>query len=439
MNRVVDVREPQMRSAPRQRKSGTMPFSPFEFMLAGRYLRARRKEGWISVIAGFSLAGIALGVATLIIVMSVMNGFRAELMGKILGFNGHFTIYGVGSTLHKWEDFSLKLRRVPGVVRVTPRVEGQALLTAAGASPGVQIRGIRAADIMNMKLVADSLSDGAIQRYQKNDESVLIGERLADQLGLLPGMQINLLAARGNVTPFGMTPRSKQYTIAGTFKVGMSQFDESVIFMPLKEAQAYFNKGEGISGIEVMVDNPDKIDEVRPQITALVGGAARVIDWQKENKTLFGALQVERSVMFLILTLIIIVAGFNIISGMIMMVKDKTRDIAILRTMGATSGTILRVFLMSGSAIGVVGTLIGFLLGVLFCTYIEEIRQFLMWMTGLNLFPDELYFLSRLPAKMETSEVTMVVVLSLTLSILATVYPAWRAAKLDPVDALRYE
>jgi lipoprotein-releasing system permease protein len=258
-------------------------------------------------------------------------------------------------------------------------------------------------------------------------------------MGLLPGMQITLTAPRGNVTPFGVTPRQKQYTVAGTFKVGMSEYDSSVIFMPLAEAQSYFNRGKGITGIEVMVDDPDRVEELRPRILSVVGASARLVDWQQMNKTFFDALQVERTVMFLILSLIIIVAGFNIISGMIMMVKDKTRDIAILRTMGATSGTILRVFLMSGSAIGIVGTLTGFLLGVLFCAYIEEIRQFLIWVTGMNLFPDTLYFLSKLPAKMETDEVILVVVTSLTLSILATVYPAWRAAKLDPVDALRYE
>lgn len=441
MNRVVDVsQEQQMRAAPqRPRKSGTAPFSAFEWMLAGRYLRARRSEGWISVIASFSLAGIALGVATLIIVMSVMNGFREELMGKILGFNGHFVVQGLGPTVQNWDNLATRLRRVPGVVRVTPLVEGQALATAAGASPGVLVRGVRPNDIMNMKLVADSLSEGAIQRYQANSSSVLIGERLADQMGLMPGMNIVLISPRGDVTPFGTLPRRKQYTVAGTFKVGMSEYDQSVIFMPLAEAQLYFNRGSGVTGIEVMIKDPDMVSEVRPRILATVGESARLIDWQQMNKTFFDALQVERTVMFLILSLIIIVAGFNIISGMIMMVKDKTRDIAILRTMGATSGTILRVFLMSGSAIGVVGTFIGFLLGVMFCTYIEEIRQFLIWVTGMNLFPDTLYFLSKLPAKMEADEVTLVVLTSLTLSILATVYPAWRAAKLDPVDALRYE
>ena len=442
MNRVVDVQQQeQMRTAKQRqpRSGGTAPVSSFEWMLAGRYLRARRKEGWISVIAGFSLAGIALGVATLIIVMSVMNGFRDELMGKILGFNGHFVVQGLGPTVQGWDNLANRLRRVPGVARVTPLVEGQALATAAGASPGVLVRGVRAEDIMNMKLVADSLSQGAIQRYQSNSSSVLIGERLADQMGLLPGMQITLLSPRGNITPFGVTPRQKQYTVAGTFKVGMSEYDQSVIFMPLAEAQTYFNRGNGVTGIEVMVDDPDRVNELRPRILSVVGETSRLVDWQQVNKTFFDALQVESAVMFFILSLIVLVAGFNIISGMIMMVKDKTRDIAILRTMGATSGTILRVFLMSGSAIGIVGTLIGFLLGVLFCTYIEEIRQFMIWLTGFNLFPSELYFLSRLPAKMDVGQVTLVLVTSLTLSILATVYPSWRAAKLDPVDALRYE
>ena len=440
MNRVADFSN-QARPAPRARRrtSGTAPFSPFEWMLAWRYLRARRQEGWISVIAGFSLAGIALGVATLIIVMAVMNGFREELMGKILGFNGHFMVQGAGVTVQGWDGLATRLRNVPGVVRVTPLVEGQALATAAGASPGVLVRGVRAADLMNMKLVADSLSEGAIQRFQSNASSVLIGERLAERMGLLPGMQITLTAPRGNVTPFGVTPRQKQYTVAGTFKVGMSEYDQSVLFMPLAEAQGYFNMGKGVTGIEVMVDDPDRVDELRGPITNVIGEAARLVDWQQVNKTFFDALQVESTVMFFILSLIVVVAAFNIISGMIMMVKDKTRDIAILRTMGATSGTILRVFLISGSAIGVVGTMTGFLIGFLFCTYIEEIRQFLQWLSGTQLFPAELYFLSRMPAKMDIGEVVMVVICSLMISILATVYPSWRAAKLDPVDALRYE
>ena len=439
MNRVdIQRSQPRMVRA-RRNGGGTSPFSAFEWMLAGRYLRARRKEGFISVIAGFSLAGIGLGVATLIIVMAVMNGFREELMGKILGFNGHFMVQGPGNTLDGWQGLTDKLKGVGGVTRVTPLVEGQALASAAGASPGVLVRGIRPSDVPNMKLVAQSLSPNALERFQSNSSSVLIGTRLAERMGIMPGMTVTLLAPRGNVTPFGVTPRAKAYTVAGTFSVGMSEYDSAVVFMPLAEAQAYFNMGSGISGVEVMVANPDQVDAMRDAIVAAVPPAMRLVDWRQVNATFFDALQVERTVMFLILSLIIVVAAFNIISGMIMMVKDKTRDIAILRTMGATSGTILRVFLISGSAIGVVGTLIGFVIGVLFCWNIESIRQALMWATGADLFPEAIYFLSRLPAKMEMGEVAAVVVIALAISVLATVYPAWRAARLDPVEALRYE
>ena len=416
----------------------TRPFAPFEWMIALRYLRAKRKESFVSVISGFSLVGIALGVATLIIVMAVMNGFRHELLSRILGLSGHVVVQGYGGELMNFDAAAAKVRAVPGVVRVSPVVDGQVMATANSVSRGALVRGIRRDDLLKMTTVSKTLSPGALSRFEGGD-SVIIGWRLAQQLGIGPGMTITLIAPKGNVTPFGTTPRVKTYSIAGIFNIGMSEYDSSFIFMPLEEAQLYFNLGNGVSGLEAMVAQPDAVANYTPAIAQAVGPTARILTWQDVNSSLFGALEVERNVMFLILTMIILVAALNIVSGLIMLVKDKGGDIAILRTMGATRGAVMRVFLIAGASIGIFGTILGFAIGVLFCQNIEAIRQFLSSLTGTQLFNPEIYFLSKMPAEMDTGEVVAVVAMSLTLSLLATLYPSWRAARLDPVEALRYE
>ena len=416
----------------------TRPFAAFEWMIALRYLRARRKEGFVSVISGFSLVGIALGVATLIIVMSVMNGFRHELLSRILGLNGHAVVQSFEGNVTQFDAATARVRAVPGVTRAAPIIDGQVMATSGGVSAGVIVRGMRKADLKSLATVSKTLSPGALDRYEGGD-SVIIGARLADKLGLQPGMTITLIAPRGNITPFGTTPRVKTYTIAGTFRIGMSEYDQTFVFMPLDEAQAYFNMDKAVSGLEVMVQNPDAIESMVPALSKAAGPLTRVLTWQDMNSSLFGALQVERNVMFLILALIILVAALNIVSGLIMLVKDKGGDIAILRTMGATKGAVMRIFFIAGASIGVTGTLLGLIIGVVFCANIEEIRQFLSSLTGTTLFNPEIYFLSRMPAEIYTSDVISVVALALGLSFLATLYPSWRAARLDPVEALRYE
>jgi len=418
--------------------TGTHAFAPFEWMLSLRYLRARRKEGFISVIAGFSFLGIMLGVATLIIVMAVMNGFRQELLEKILGLNGHLLIQPLERPLTDWAAVADRVSKVPGVRLAAPIVEGQALASSPFNASGVLVRGIRAADLGKLGSIANNIKQGTLEFFD-HGQGLAIGSRLAEQLSLRAGDNITLVAPRGAVTPMGTTPRIKTYKVAAIFTIGMSEYDAAFVFMPLQEAQAYFNRNGDVTAIEVYTDAPDRIDEFRK----LVGDAAArpiyMIDWRQRNATFFNALQVERNVMFLILTLIVLVAALNIVSGLIMLVKDKGSDIAILRTMGASQGAIMRIFLITGSSIGVVGTLAGFLLGTIVCLNIDSIRRFLAWLTHTDLFNPELYFLSKLPADMNFRETAAVVVMALGLSLLATLYPSWRAARLDPVEALRYE
>ena len=414
------------------------PFSGFEWMVAARYLRAKRQESFISVISGFSLVGIALGVATLIIVMSVMNGFRAELLGRILGLNGHLIVQSLTGNIPDYDALAARLRMIPGVTSAAPLIEGQVLVNSEGASFGGLVRGLETEDLKRLTTVSSTLSPGALEGFDDGD-SVILGARLAERLGLVPGMMVTLVAPRGAVTPFGTTPRIKAYRISGTFRVGMSEYDQTYVFMPLKEAQLFFGLDQAVQGIEIMVAAPDQIQAWRAPVAQAAGPNARLIDWQQLNSPLFGALTVERNVMFLILTLIILVAALNIISGLIMLVKDKGGDIAILRTMGATQGAVMRVFFIAGAAIGTIGTVSGVLIGIVFCANIESIRQFLSRITGTTLFDPTIYFLSQMPAKIDPYDVVSVVLMALTLSFLATLYPSWRAARLDPVEALRYE
>jgi len=407
-------------------------------MLSLRYLRSRRREGFISVIAGFSFLGIMLGVATLIIVMAVMNGFRVELLDKILGLNGHLLIQPLESPLTDWEQVSDRISQVPGIRLAAPIVEGQALASSPFNSAGVLVRGMRARDVVKLGSIARNLKQGTLDGFDEG-QGVMIGRRLADQLSLRAGDSVTLVAPRGAVTPMGTTPRIKSYKVAAVFEIGMSEYDASLVYMPLTEAQAYFNRSGDVTAIEIYVDNPDRVDRFHDLVTNAAARPIFMINWRQRNATFFNALQVERNVMFLILTLIVVVAAFNIVSGLTMLVKDKGPDIGILRTMGATQGSIMRVFMITGAAIGVNGTVIGFLLAVLVCLNIESIRQFLSWITHTDLFSPELYFLSRLPAELDWGETSAVVVMALSLSLLATLYPAWRAARLDPVEALRYE
>jgi lipoprotein-releasing system permease protein len=378
-----------------------------------------------------------LGVATLIIVMAVMNGFRKELLDKILGLNGHLVVQAQDTPLTDFAAVAERISKVPGILLAVPMIEGQALGYSPVNATGVIARGIRGSDLAKLPAIAPNIKQGSLEGFDEG-QGLVIGRRLADLLTIRVGDSMTLLSSRGAVTPMGTTPRVKTYRVAAVFEIGMSDYDAGIVFMPLSEAQAYFNRSGDVTAIEVYTANPDKVAQYRPLVTQAAERSIFMIDWRQRNTAFFGALQVERNVMFIILTLIVLVAALNIVSGLIMLVKDKSSDIAILRTMGATQSAIMRVFFITGASIGVVGTITGFFVGLAVCRNIESIRQFMSWLTGFPIFPPEIYFLSKLPAEMDIGETTAVVTMALVLSFGATLYPSWRAARLDPVEALRY-
>jgi len=418
------------------------PFGHWERMVAARYLRTKRKNGGVAVISIISFIGVMLAVAVLIIVMSVMNGFRTELLSRILGFNGH--LYVTGPVLDSGDRDAViaRLRTIPGVVQVSPMVEAEALVQGRSQTSGAVVRGVTPADVQASKFISGNIKHGSLQGFGEGEyggDLILVGDRLAASMGVGPGDTLTLTSPSASATAFGSAPLSKAYTVGGIFSVGMSQFDENFIYMPLQQAQLFFGRDQSVDKIEIKLNDPDRAAELRPAVAQAAGAGGIVSDWRDQNQAFFGALEVERTTMRLILMLIVGIAAMNIISGLIMLVKNKGRDIAILRTMGAGRGAILRIFFMSGAAIGVAGTLAGLLLGILFCTYIQQIQAFVQWVTGANVFDASVYFLSHIPAKLDWTEVGFVTAFSLLMSFVATLPPAFQASRVDPVEALRYE
>jgi len=438
-------------SAPKRAKI----FATYEWMVAFRYMWPRRRQGFTSLISVISFIGILIGVWALIVVMSVMNGFRAELLNRILGINGHLVMQPLDGSLDDYQDLVTRLEAVAGVQFVLSLVEGQALVqgdgldaTTQAAAGGALIRGVQGRDLAKMTSVANNIKSGSLTEFDptinEEDEGeatvgVAIGSELAIRLGLVVGSDIRIISPDGDVTPFGVNPRVKSYPVVAIYEIGMYEYDAAVIFMPLSEAQIFFNREDEVQTLEIFLDNPDAVDSMRPSLEQAAGRQVYMVDWRQRNQAFFSALAVERNVMFIILSLIVLVAALNIISGLVMLVKDKNHDIAILRTMGAPRSAILRIFIITGSTIGVGGTIFGVAAGIITSLNIEHIQGFFSWIAGIDVFNREFYFLSRLPSQMDVTQTVMVVVMALGLSLAASLLPAWQASRLDPVEALRYE
>ena len=413
----------------------TLPFASYEWKIAFRYLRSKKKESFISIISLFSLVGIMLGVATLIIVLAVMNGFRSELLDKILGINGHITIQSYSSDITLYDQMRDDIELIDNVYSVVPTIYSQVMVSSGEQTAGAIVKAIDYKDISNIPKIDQSLDFDSYSEI----EGLLIGSGMSRNLMLGMGDTLTLISPKGSQTPFGTTPRIKSYPITGVFNIGMSEYDSNFVYMPLKEAQKYFSKKDKVNTIEIFLDKPEELDPALIKIREIIDGVGYVSSWKEQNKTFFTALEVERDLMFIIVSLIVLVAGLNIISSLIMLVKDKNSDIAILRTIGASKSSIIRIFFISGSSIGVAGTALGVIIGVIFCKNIDAIRLFISKITGTELFSPEMYYLAKLPAEIDNYELLSVITMALSFSILASIYPSWKASKIDPVDVLRNE